>query len=232
MADTVPILYTFRRCPYAMRARMALAASGEPFEWREILLKDKPEAMLSASGKGTVPVLVLPDGAVIDESLDIMLWALSQADPMGLLPVEAQVRTFAFELIARNDGPFKGHLDRYKYATRYEGVDAIVEREAGLAFLAELDSRLTESTFLAGGRCGLADLAIFPFVRQFRIADPAYFDARSFRALHGWLGVLTNSRLFLSIMPKRPPWAPGDAPLIFRGGIYEPPAAAGAKALP
>ena len=205
-----PVLYTFRRCPYAMRARMALTVSGVAFAWREVLLKDKPEAMLEASAKTTVPVLVLPDGAVIDESLDVMLWALSENDPDGWLPEDVASRMDAYGLIERNDGPFKRHLDRYKYATRYEDADPENDRSAGYEVLKDLNARLENRSFLAGERLGLADIAIFPFIRQFRIADPKWFDAQPIKALQSWLTARMESDLFATIMVKQQPWVPGD----------------------
>lgn len=214
MADT-PILYTFRRCPYAMRARMALVASGTVFAWREILLKDKPAAMLEVSPKGTAPVLVLDDGRVIDESLDIMLWALERNDPRGWLSPDDGERARQMALIARNDGPFKQHLDRYKYATRYDDADPEAEREAGFEVLRVLDQLVAENGFLAGATVGLADIAIFPFVRQFRIADPDWFDAQDIAPLQGWLSGLMDSQLFQDIMIKRQPWSPGDPEILF-----------------
>ena len=218
MSVSLPILYSFRRCPYAMRARLALVASGMPFIWREILLRDKPAEMLEKSPKGTVPVLVLPDGAVIDESLDVMLWALSQGDPLGWLPDNDLLRRDSYALIERNDGPFKHHLDRYKYASRYEDVDGETHRTEGMVVLKDLDSRLAVSPFWAGDEIGLADMAIFPFVRQFRVADIAWFDAQALPHLHRWLSDRLESDLFAQIMVKRPVWAPEDEDWIFEAG--------------
>ena len=194
-----PILYSFRRCPYAMRARMAIAVSGTAVRLREVLLKDKPEEMLAASAKGTVPVLI-DGGRVIDESLDVMLWALAKNDPEGWLSCKDDA------LIAENDGPFKHHLDRYKYSTRYEGADAEEHRTAGLAFLEKLDARLTDSDYLHGAERGFSDIAIFPFVRQFRIADKEWFDAAPIPNVQQWLKTLMDSALFKSVMEKYPLW--------------------------
>ncbi len=212
MSEGLPIVYTFRRCPYAMRARMALHASGVAFEWREIVLRDKPQAMLAASAKGTVPVLILPTGAVIDESLDIVLWALSENDPLDLLPDNSIDRKTTYDLIADNDGPFKQALDRYKYATRYEDADPILERDKGEVVLNSLNERLEKTEFLVGERLGLADIAIFPFIRQFRIADREWFDAQPYDALKLWLNARMASNLFTDIMIKRAPWKPDDEP--------------------
>ncbi|MEL7488237.1 MAG: glutathione S-transferase [Pseudomonadota bacterium] len=198
-----PILYSFRRCPYAMRARMAIAVSGVAVLVREIILRDKPQEMLAASSKGTVPVLVSPDGSVIDESLDVMRWALAQSDPEGWLGTGGDD---AASLIAENDGSFKHHLDRYKYSTRYEGADRDQHRAAGAAFLRQLNDRLSSSLFLFGDARAFADIAIVPFVRQFRIADPDWFDAEDWPALKAWLEALMESDLFVSVMRKYSLW--------------------------
>jgi glutathione S-transferase len=172
MPDPLPILYSFRRCPYAMRARMAMAMaiSGVAFDLREIKLSAKPQAVLEASPKGTVPVLILPDGTVIDESLDIMRWALMQHDPEDWLARDDAA------LVAANDGGFKHALDRYKYPERYDG-DALIHRACGLAFLVTLDHRLSSERQLGGPTRGLTDAAIMPFVRQFAGVDRSWFDA-------------------------------------------------------
>lgn len=198
MADA-PILYSFRRCPYAMRARMALAISKTPVRLREIILKDKPEEMTQASSKGTVPVLLVGD-KVIDESLDVMHWALEQSDP------EQWLATKDTQLIEQADGPFKHHLDRYKYATRYEDADPKTHRAEGFDFLNTINARLADTPYLHGDRRGLTDIAIFPFVRQFRIADPAWFDAAPIPNVQQWLTTLTEADLFLSVMKKYPLW--------------------------
>lgn len=195
----IPILYSFRRCPFAMRARMALLVSGTRYEHREILLRDKPAAMLAASPKGTVPVLKLADGTVIDESIDIMHWALSQHDPEGWLARAdaALVETF--------DSAFKTHLDRYKYTGRDE-ADPLAHRAAGLAMLSELDKRLAAGDYLDGGKRGLTDIAIFPFVRQFDGVDPSWFAAHAPQRVAEWLATLVASAMFERAMVKAKPW--------------------------
>lgn len=195
-----PVLYSFRRCPYAMRARMALSVSGAAYEHREVVLRDKPAEMLEASPKGTVPVLVAPDGAVLEESLDIMRWALGESDPEGWLTRTDEA------LLAANDGPFKHHLDRYKYATRYEDVDPEEHRAAAFAILQTLEERLRQSAFLCGDQRGFADIAIFPFIRQFANADRAWFDAQDLPNLQAWLEGLVTSELFHGVMRKHPQW--------------------------
>lgn len=207
----LPVLYSFRRCPFAMRARMALLVSGQGVELREIVLRAKPDAMLKASPKGTVPVLVLPDGRVIDESLDIMRWALQRHDPEGWLAGDDGA------LIAAYDGPFKHHLDRYKYPSRH-GEDPLAHRDAGLALLAALDRRLGPSACLCGPSRTLADIALFPFIRQFAATDQAWFGSQPLPRLQGWLAGLTGSPLFHQCMLRLPPWQPGDAPVPFASG--------------
>ena len=195
-----PILYSFRRCPYAMRARMALAISGAPHEHREVVLRDKPPEMLEASPKGTVPVLVVEDGTVLEESLDIMHWALCRNDPENWLDRQDEA------LLAANDGPFKHHLDRYKYPTRYDDVDPAEHGAAAVAHLGKLDERLAASPYLCGERRGFADIAIFPFVRQFANADREWFANQQLENVAAWLDGLTGSDLFAAIMTKHEPW--------------------------
>lgn len=194
-----PILYSFRRCPYAMRARLALASSGTRYELREVKLSAKPPAMLAASPKGTVPVLVLPDGKVIAESIDIMRWALARNDPHGWLERDDEA------LIARNDGAFKHDLDRYKYPERHD-ADAIVHRESALVFLRELDSRLAGGGELCGDKMGITDAAIMPFVRQFASVDRAWFGSQPLYRLQTWLAAHLSSSLFDAIMVRLEPW--------------------------
>ena len=205
------ILYTFRRCPYAMRARMALAVSGVSVRLREIILRDKPPELLAASPKGTVPVLVLPDGRVIDESLDIMHWALAQNDPEFWLRADAAETA---HLIAQNDGPFKRALDRYKYPDRYksEGADPSRHRDAAMQILTGLDHRIaSHGGQLFGTLPTLADIAIFPFIRQFAAHDPGFWRRDAPAMLQAWLAGHTDSPRFQKIMAKLPRWQPGSA---------------------
>lgn len=203
----IHVLYSFRRCPYAMRARLALAVSGTRYEHREVRLSDKPAAMLSASSKGTVPVLQTADGTVIDESLDIMRWALEARDPEGWLTRDAPA------LIASNDGMFKHHLDRYKYPDRH-GSDPGAHRDDGLRFLRELDARLAIAGQLCGPERGLADAAIMPFVRQFAGVDPAWFADQPLPSVQAWLADHLTSDLFDRIMQRAVPWSEDDRPNI------------------
>lgn len=205
-----PVLYSFRRCPYAMRARLALVVSGTRYELREVSLRAKPTEMLAASPKGTVPVLIRSGGQVIDQSLEIMRWALTNSDPDGWLEREDS------PLICENDESFKYDLDRYKYPDRYEG-DALAHREHALTFLRKLEARLSCSTFLDGPALGVTDAAIVPFVRQFAAVDPAWFADQPLPQLRHWLDIILGSGLFRSIMRRFPLWNPGDPPLFLQG---------------
>lgn len=205
-----PILYSFRRCPYAMRARMALAVSGTRVALREVLLRDKPPELAEASPKATVPVLVTPDGTVIDQSLDIMIWALGRNDPEEWLAHGGD----ALALVAANDETFKGHLDRYKYPERH-GTDPVAHRDAGLDLLTMLDRRLEAHGQLFGPARSLADIAIFPFVRQFAGVDQDWFAAQPLPALQRWLAGHAASALFIHTMQHWPRWHAGDPEILF-----------------
>lgn len=203
-----PVLYSFRRCPYAMRARLALTVSATSCHLREVKLARKPAELIAVSPKGTVPVLVLPDGRVIEESLEIMHWALVRHDPDGWLKREDPA------LIAANDGPFKHHLDRYKYPNRH-GSDPMEHRQAGLDLLQPLEQRLAAHRNLCAEDCGMTDAAIFPFVRQFAQTDRAWFDAQPLPRLQAWLERHLASALFSAIMLRLEPWQPGDPAVEF-----------------
>jgi glutathione S-transferase len=209
---TLPILYSFRRCPYAMRARMALWVAGIAVELREVKLAAKPAELVEASAKATVPVLVLTDGpnagGVIDESIAIMRWALAQHDPAGWLAGDDPA------LIAVNDGAFKHHLDRAKYPGRYE-ADTIDHRAEALALLHPLEARLENAAFLCGSRRSITDIALFPFIRQFAHIDCAWFASQPLPRLQAWLEAHMASDLFAAIMPKFAPWQAGDPPIRF-----------------
>jgi glutathione S-transferase len=197
----LPILYSYRRCPYAMRARMALSYAGIAVEVREISLKDKPAHMLQVSPKATVPVLVLPDGQVIDQSLQIMQWALQQHDADGWLSADPQHTAL---LIAENDGSFKQNLDRYKYAIRFPEHSAADYRQQGELFLAKLELHLQQTSFLLSNKISLADIAIFPFIRQFAAVDGDWFASADYIKLKSWLQHLVESELFQGAMLKYP----------------------------
>ena len=211
----LPILYSFCRCPYAIRARLALRVSGKQVELREVKLANKPAALLAISAKATVPVLVLPDGTVIDESREIMAWALGQHDPKNWLPQDQQLMLQINALIDMNDGEFKQHLDHYKYADRFPEHAMTFYRRQAEGFISELESRLKTADFLSADNCTLADMAIFPFVRQFAHVDKAWFDQTGYSHLQAWLQNLLTSPLFLSVMSKYQPWQPGDDLILF-----------------
>ena len=191
-----------------MRARLALMISGTTCELREVKLSAKPAEMLEASAKGTVPVLVLPGGEVIDESIDVMRRSLARNDPEGWLHRDDPA------LIAANDGAFKRDLDRYKYPDRYDS-DPAMHREAGLAFLRGLDERLSRQGQLCGSARGIADMAIMPFVRQFAATDREWFDAQPIPHVIRWLDDHLASDLFAAIMVRPDPWQPGDERVLF-----------------
>jgi len=214
----LPMLYSFRRCPYAMRARFAIAVSGQSCELREVLLRDKPAELKSASSKATVPVLVEPDGTVIDQSLDVMMWALHRNDPEGWLAAGPRGSLDdALTLIAECDGLFKQQLDRYKYPNRFEGVDAVTSRASGALFLKRLDALLDSGSYLFTDRPALADMAIAPFVRQFAQVDTAWFAAQPWSALQRWLDALTTSALWVRATEKYPAWKSGEPGVDFPG---------------
>ena len=208
--QTFAILWSFRRCPYAMRARLAIAASGQQVELREILLRDKPAAFLATSAKGTVPVLDTGDG-VIAESRDIMLWALGRSDPEDWLDMPAAGRA----LIDRCDGPFKQALDHTKYAVRYPDHDPGHEREKAMDFLRDLNARLMDTPFLMGPDRRLADMAILPFVRQFANIDREWFNEQGLGPLTRWLDDFLASDALSAVMTKYPPWQAGQDQVLF-----------------
>lgn len=202
-----PILYSFRRCPYAMRARMGLLVSGTACELREVVLRTKPAELIAASPKGTVPVLVLPNGRAIEQSLDILRWALAVHDPEDWRARDDPA------LIASNDGAFKHHLDRYKYPDRHDS-DPLPHRAAALALLSPLEARLAMYANLCGAERGLADIAIFPFVRQFAAVEPDWFAVQPIPRVQAWLDRHLASALFAKAMTRRAPWQEGHAPVL------------------
>ncbi len=188
---------------------MAIAVSTVHVELREVVLRNKPLELLAASVKATVPVLVLPDGLVIDESLDIMRWALGHNDPEDWLAADDT------GLIVQNDGRFKAALDRYKYPHRYGLENGHPHRLEGLAILDQLNAYLGKVLFLSGETFGITDIAIFPFIRQFAATDQSWFDAQPLPHLQRWLGGHLTSNLFASAMLRYPQWKAGDAPKHF-----------------
>ena len=215
MASVRPLLYTYRRCPYAMRARMALRIARVAYDAHEIVLRDKPASMLAASPKGTVPVLVLPTGQVIEQSWDIVKWALTAENACEEVQAYWHRAQTAdnLDLLRINDSDFKFHLDRYKYPERYkdemDAGDAAVQRithrdQAVAGLLTRLDRRLSEHPYLGGDLACATDFGIFPFVRQFAAVEPAWFDALPLAHLKTWLRDWLNSSLFEACMQKFP----------------------------
>ncbi|WP_024930778.1 glutathione S-transferase [Methylophilus sp. OH31] len=197
----LPVLYSYRRCPYAMRARMALWAADIQLEIREVSLREKPAHLLQISPKATVPVLQLIDGTVLEQSLDIMWWALTQHDPQGWLKAD---RDAVERLISINDGDFKKALDRYKYPERYPEQAPFFYRQQGEQFLQALETALRQHRFLLGDSACVADVAIFPFIRQFAAVDAEWFADSAYPQLRAWLNGWLESALFAQIMQKFP----------------------------
>ncbi len=215
--STLPIFYSFRRCPYAMRARLAISISGVQTELREVVLRDKPPSMIEVSPKATVPVLALSDGKVLEESREVMLWALEQNDPEEWLGPWRQNRHAVEALFELADGPFKHHLDRYKYPGRYvdEKIDPEVQRADGLKILLQWNDQLGATGWLLEARRTIADMAILPFVRQFSHVDKGWFDAQTIPHVQKWLEDFLVSPLFQSIMKKYDPWQEGLHGILF-----------------
>ena len=211
----LPILYSFRRCPFAIRARLALDVSQRECELREVVLRDKPAEMLQVSAKGTVPVLIEAQGVVIEESLEIMLWALRHRDPEGWLTPDRGTLDEMLELIVLFDTGFKGDLDRYKYPTRFVDADSRDRRDRGAEKLLKLQQRLAANRFLFGSRVALADMAILPFVRQFANVSLEWFDAQPWNELQQWLRTLQHSSRFVRIMKPLSAWVPGTCGVRF-----------------
>lgn len=207
---TRPILYSFRRCPFAMRARLAIVSAGIEVELREILLRDKHPAFVEAFPNATVPGLILPDGRKIAESRDIMVWALDQNDPNGWMDADPS-QTDA--LIDQADGPFKAHLDRTKYANRHPDHDPMAERQKAMSWIAEIENRLSPNLF--GARFTRADAAILPFIRQFAFIDIERFRAEPIPRTLAWLDRFLNSGAFGTVMRKYKIWETDDEKVLF-----------------
>jgi glutathione S-transferase len=213
MTSLLPRLYSFRRCPYAMRARLALLFAELPVELREIVLKNKPSQMLAISPKGTVPVLQLPEGRVIQESRDIMVWALEHNDKQGLL--DAKLIKQANDLLDKNDHEFKHWLDHYKYADRYPEMSQAEYQERGEVFLQSLEALLNKNAYLLGDSISIADIGVMPFVRQFAHVDRDVFYGLPYPKLQRWLQDWLEHPLFKQAMTKFDPWQEGDEVIIF-----------------
>ena len=213
MISSYPCLYSFRRCPYAMRARLGILFAELQVELREITLKNKPPQMLAISPKGTVPVLQLLDGTVIEESREIMIWALAQRDSQGLLNAETLLEANA--LIDKNDNEFKYWLDRYKYADRHLEMSQTEYRQQGEVFLQLLEELLTKNSYLLGESITIADIGIMPFVRQFAHVNRDVFYDLPYPNLQRWLQDWLSHPLFLQAMTKFQPWQEGDEVVVF-----------------
>ena len=207
----LPCLYSFRRCPYAMRARMALAYSAVRVELREIKLNDMPQELLLISPKSTVPVLHLPDGTILEQSLDIMHWALSISDPQHWLLDDSR----SAELIRQNDEVFKALLDAYKYADRFPQLSQLEHRNNAEFFLHLLENKLVGHPYLLGDRLTITDVAIMPFIRQFAGVEPQWFEQCRYTAVRRWLSLQIESNLFKTVMVKNAFWHPGDKTVYF-----------------
>jgi len=211
-----PVLYSYRRCPYAMRARMGIYLSGIQVEQREIVFWDKPEPMLLASPKGTVPVLVLPSGEVVDESRDILMWALKNGSEQAcsdLLSDDVQQIQQINDWIDRNDDDFKAWLDKYKYADRFPENSQTYYRQQGEVFLSAIEQALQGQSYLLGEQLTVADLAVFPFIRQFVNVDKSWSEQADYPNLKSWLAHHLESDYFVNIMKNRPTWQVEHAPL-------------------
>lgn len=202
-----PILYSFRRCPYAMRARLALQRAEIKSELREVILRDRPEHMMEISPKGTVPVMLLQDGTLLEESLDIMDYACTKIDSLSWK--KESIENFD-EMISKLDGDFKHNLDRYKYPNRYDNVDSIQHRDANIPFLEIIDNLLVDGNFLSGEEMGILDCAIFPFIRQFANHDRDWFDNLPLQRLLQWLDACLSSEEFKIVMKKYKQWTPNQ----------------------
>lgn len=204
MNPRFPLLFTFRRCPYAMRARMAIRIAAIKVQQIEVALKNKPQELLDYSPKGTVPVLVTETGTVIDQSRDIMLWALKTSDPCNWLFIENTLAQQQMkQLVNKCDIEFKPLLDRYKYFDRHPESTQVDYRHQAEVFLRELEVLLSKHLFLIDDNMRFADVAIFPFIRQFAAVDASWFSQSPYKKLQAWLDVCINTQLFKDIMAKQ-----------------------------
>jgi len=210
------VLYSFRRCPYAMRSRLALKYSGVQVELREVDLKAIPDSLRAlVPDNPTVPVLQLPDGRVIDESWDVLLWAVRENDPDGWLGEAGCNLVPAEQWIEMNDFSFKTDLDHYKYHERHPERTQLEYREEAEAFIQDLEDQLQETRFLLGDKLSIADIGVLPFIRQFAFVDKAWFDQAPYPKVQAWLAAFLASDLFDAVMEKYPVWAAGDEPVVF-----------------
>lgn len=213
----LPVLYSFRRCPYAMRARLALYYSGIQLELREVDLNALPASLVElVPDNQTVPVLQLPDRRVLDESWDVLLWAVRENDPDQWLGENESHLLPAEQWIEMNDYSFKTDLDHYKYADRYPDHPAEYYRSEAAEFIQELEDQLGETRYLLGDTLSIADIGILPFIRQFAFVDKVWFDQAPWPRVQAWLEAFLNSKLFADVMYKYPLWQPGGSPILWR----------------
>ena len=203
----LPILYSLRRCPYAMRGRMGIALSKQQVLLREIITKDKPSELLASSAKGTVPVLVLPDGQIIEQSLDVMNWALQQNDPQDLLRSNnPTLNQQVHQLIKVNDDEFIGHLEKYRASVRYRNIDKEQRRQDCEGFISKLEALLTDQAYFFGETPSLADFAVMPFVSQFVRVEKKWFVQSEYQNVGRWLRTHLDSKLYTQVMKQYPLW--------------------------
>ena len=210
-----PILYSFRRCPYAMRARLAIKYSGINVEIREVDLNNIPQALAAISSDQTVPLILEANGNVIDESWDIVKWAVENNDPDAWLGSDVSLLQDAEMLVETNDYSFKPDLDHYKYADRYPECPMQHYRSECEEFLTELEDRLSENRYLSANSISISDIAVLPFIRQFALVDKEWFDSTSYTKVQEWLNEFLESELLESVMTKYPLWTEGDEPVLF-----------------
>jgi glutathione S-transferase len=212
----MPILYSFKRCPYAMRARMALYLSKTVVELREVNLRNKPQSMLEISPKGTVPVLLLDDGSVIDESLEIIEWCIKKKKDIFKDTLNNDQELFAEDAIHLFDKKFKFHLDRYKYAKRYEDVDEISHRQSCVEILKNIEKEISNKKFFYTNHVNKIDICILPFIRQFRIANPEWFDNHNeFPKVQKLLNNFLHSSILEEIMVTHEEWKKDNSAIFF-----------------
>ncbi|CAH6922203.1 Glutathione S-transferase [Vibrio chagasii] len=205
--SALPVLYSLRRCPYAMRGRMGIALSKQQVLLREIVTKDKPSELLASSPKGTVPVLVLSDGKVIEQSLDVMMWALHQNDPHDLLrSSNPSLSEQIHQLIQQNDNEFIGHLEKYRASVRYRNDDIEQRRNLCEAFISELEAKLAHHDYFFGDSPSLADFAVMPFVSQFVRVEKKWFVQSEYQNVRRWLRSHLESKLYTQVMKQYPLW--------------------------
>lgn len=216
LVQDLPILYSFVRCPYAMRARFALAYSNIQCILREVDLKNKPSELLKISAKGTVPVLHLPTGKIIDQSLDIIYHSININDPEGINAANKEEQDIIDQLIAKNDKEFIPLLNKYKYFPRFpEHSQLFYRQQIEEVFLLNINKILENSPYLSNNKMSIADIAIFPFIRQFANVDPEWFLTSNFKSLLKWLDSLTTHPIFKQIMIKYTPWKKEEEPVFF-----------------